>query len=168
MTARALSGCYLALWAATGAGAALALAGVDVIAMPAPHDALESSLETVTELVSHNMPVVLWPLALVALGWPALTGVRCVGDGLIAAQLLAHGLQVGSALGQHPDSWRYLPHLPVEWLAIATPAAAWLTSRTATPARPTGTSLLALTLASACLPVLLGAAAIETYLTPVP
>jgi len=167
MTARALTVSYAALWAATGAGAALALAGIHIIAAPAPRDALEPTLGTAVGLGAHNALVVLWPLALVLLGWPALIGVRRVGDGLIAAQLLAHGLFVGTALGQHPDTWRYLPHLPLEWLAIATPTAAWLTARTPHPGCPIGTSLAVLRLAAACVAVLLGAAAIETYLVPV-
>lgn len=165
MTRRALWVCYLALWAATGAGTGLALAGVHLITVPAPRDALEPNLATAMELFAHNALVALWPLALTALGWHGLTGIRLVGDALLAAQLVAHGLLVGSALGQHPETWRYLPHLPLEWLAIATPAAAWLTARRGRPARPAATTLAAG--AGACVAALLGAAPIETYLVPV-
>ena len=106
----------------------------------------------------------LWPLALVALGWPELPGARTAGDLLIAAQLLAHGLLIGTAIGQHPQLWRFLPHLPLEWLALAIPAAAWLTARTR-PARPSRRRVPLV--AGAVLAALAGAAAIETYLTPV-
>src|SRR5215203_5118537 len=108
-----MSACYLALWLSTAAGAALTSAGVHLVVARAPRDALEPSLDTASGLLAHNSLVALWPLALVALGWPALAGVRLGGDALIAAQLLSHGLIVGSALGQHRDMWRYLPHLPL-------------------------------------------------------
>jgi hypothetical protein len=165
VTREAISGCYLALWLATAAGAALASAGVRLVVARAPRDALQPSLDTASGLLAHNALVALWPLALVAIGWPALAGARLVGDALIAAQLLAHGLIVGSALAQHPDMWRYLPHLPLEWLALAIPAAAWLTTR-AHPARPAATTVAVA--AGACVAALLCAAALETYLVPVP
>lgn len=164
MNRRAISGCYLALWLATAAGAALAGAGLHFVVAGAPRDALEPSLDTASELLVHNALVALWPLALVAVGWPALAGARLAGDALIAAQLLSHGLIVGSAVGQHPDTWRYVPHLPLEWLALAIPAAAWLAAR-AHPARPAGTTVAVA--AGRCVAALLGAAAIETYLVPV-
>ena len=129
MSARALTFSYLALWLATLTGAALAAAGARLQAVEAPRPALTPSLATVGELVEHNTLVALWPLALVALGWPELPGARTAGDLLVAAQLLAHGLLIGTAIGQHPQLWRFLPHLPLEWLALALPAAAWLTAR---------------------------------------
>jgi hypothetical protein len=133
MSAHALARCYAALWTATGAGAALALAGAPLMRATAPHDALRAEMSTTLELLAHNAPVALWPLALVALGWPALAGARWLGDLMIAAQLLGHGLLVGAQLAQEPDTWRYLPHLPLEWLALAIPVAAWQHART-TPA----------------------------------
>jgi hypothetical protein len=164
VTRRAISRCYLALWLATAAGAALASAGLQLIRAGAPRDALEPSLYTASGLLAHNALVALWPLALVAIGWPALAGARAAGDALVAAQLLSHGLTVGGALGQQPDTWRYLPHLPLEWLALAIPAAAWLTAR-AHPPRPAAKTIGVT--AGACVAALLGAAAIETYLVPV-
>jgi hypothetical protein len=169
MSARALGGSYAALWAATIAGAALARLGLDLAHVEPPHGAgLDPTVTTVGELVSHNTLIALWPLALVAIGWPALAGVRVLGDAVIAAQLLAHGLLVGSALGQHPHLWRYLPHLPLEWLAIAIPAGAWLTARSSRPRRlATTTATGVLVVAIAALAAVAGAAAIETYLVPV-
>jgi hypothetical protein len=168
MTARAVTITYAALWAATGAGAALTLAGIQLATTSAPRDALDPGAGTAVGLVAHNAAVALWPLALVLLGWPALPGVRRVGDGLIVAQLLTHGLLVGAALGEHHDTWRYLPHLPLEWLAIAAPAASWLTARTARLSHPVMRRRVEPVLAGAgVLVVLLGAAAIETYLVPV-
>jgi hypothetical protein len=170
MSARALTACYLSLWLTTLAGAALTLVGAPLGRVDAPRPTLEPTLGTVGELVAHNTLVALWPLALLALGWPALAGARLLGDALIAAQLLAHGLLVGTAVAQRPELWRYLPHLPLEWLAMAIPAAAWLHARTAHPARrdPASAQLpLVLRVAVAGLAALVGAAAIETYLAPI-
>jgi hypothetical protein len=169
MSARALTACYLSLWLATLAGAALTLVGAPLGHVDAPRPALEPTLTTAGGLLGHNALVALWPLALLALGWSELAGARLFGDALIAAQLLAHGLLVGSALGQHPQIWRYLPHLPVEWLGLAIPAGAWLTARHPRPGRPdpaTAKRTLVLPAAAAGLAALAGAAAIETYLAP--
>ena len=167
MSARALTGSYAGLWLATITGAALAGVGAELQHVAPPRPALEPTLSTLGELLAHNALVALWPLALIALGWPGLAGARRVADALVAAQLLAHGLLVGSALGQHPQLWRYLPHLPLEWLAIAIPAAAWLTARRARPARPGWPPAGVVAIATGALAALAGAAAIETYLTPV-
>lgn len=166
MSARALLLSYCGLWAATVAGALLALAGAPLVTLGFPHDALDAGVATATRLLAHNAAVALWPLALVALGWPALGGAGLLADGLIAAHLLAHGLLVGSAVAQHPDTWRFLPNLPLEWLAIATPAAAWLHARTRLGTSVTSPVELA-GIATACLAALAGAAVIETYLVPV-
>src|SRR3954465_11657512 len=84
------------------AGAALAAVGVRVLVVGPPRRSLVAEPATVLELLRHNSAAALWPLALIALGWPALRGVRRVGDALIAGQLLTHGALVGSALDQHP------------------------------------------------------------------
>jgi hypothetical protein len=118
----------------------------------------------VVELVAHNLPVAVWLLALVALGWPALPGARRVGDALVVGQLLGHGALVGNALAQHPGLWRYLPHLPLEWLALATPVAVWARARAGRRIGAVAAGLAALRVAG-----LLGLAAIvETYLVPLP
>jgi hypothetical protein len=154
----------VAIAAAAGAGALLAAAGARLVVVPAPRDALAATPGTALELLRHNLPVALWPLALVALGWPAMTGVRRVGDALVLAQLAGHGALIGSALAQHGELWRYLPHLPLECLAIAVPAAAWRQARTGTP--DTATQLARVGAAVAAL--LAVAALIETYLVPLP
>ena len=161
---RDLGRACLALCAAAAIGAALASVGVDVIATPAPRDALPATLATAGALLAHNAVVALWPLALVWLGWPRLPGACRVGDVLVAGQLAGHGALVGNALGQHPELWRYLPHLPLEWLALATPAAAWLTARRGTPTAPPRLVQLAV----AVVGVLVLAAIVETYLVPLP
>jgi hypothetical protein len=165
MTRAALLSACTALWLATAAGAALALVGLRLASAGAPRDALAANPGTALALLAHNAPIALWPLALAALGWNALAGARSAGDVLIAAQLASHGLTVGSALRQHPDTWRYLPHLPLEWLGVAIPVAVWWSARnTARPPHTRGDLALA---ATSCLAALTAAAAIETYLVPV-
>jgi hypothetical protein len=65
--------------------------------------------------------------------------------------------------GAQPETWRYLPHLPLEWLALAIPAAAWRTARG--QARPGRLQLVGV--AGCCVVVLAGAAVLETYLVPI-
>jgi hypothetical protein len=158
------SACALAMVLAAGAGALADRAGLRVLEVDAPRDALAAAPRTVVELVAHNLPVAIWPLALVALGWPALPGARRVGDALVAGQLLGHGALVGSALTQHPGLWRYLPHLPLEWLALALPVAVWASARADRHVGAVAVGLVALRVG-----VLLGLAAIvESYLVPLP
>lgn len=163
MTARGGIGvAYLALWMATGSGAAIgAVTGARLAHAAVPDDALAASAATALELLAHNAPVALWPLALVAVGWPDIPVVRIAGDALVAGQLLAHGLVVGDALAQHPQLWRFLPHLPLEWLALATPAAGWLLARRDLAGRQRVAGLAATSIAA-----LIVAAGLETWAVP--
>jgi hypothetical protein len=155
---------YLALWALTAMGGLAADAGVRLITVQAPRDALAAEPATALVLLAHNAPVALWPLALVALDWPGIPLARRLGDALVAGQLLGHGLLIGSALGQQPGLWRYLPQLPLEWLALSIPAGAWVAARTSTPmSRSRGVAAALLTVATLTL-----AAILETYLVPIP
>lgn len=158
-----LGACYATLWAATGATAAIgALTSLKLVYVAAPHDALQASAATVLELVGHNALVALWPLALVAIGWPAIPIVRIVGDALVTGQLLAHGLLIGDAWAQHPHLWRYLPHLPFEWLALAAPSAGWLLARRG----PAGAVRPCVPLAATSIAALVVAAVLETWAVP--
>jgi len=149
-------------------GAALAagvaeLAGARLLEVGMPSDALAAATGTALELFAHNVRVAVWPLALVALEWQRHTLTRWIADALVAAQLLAHGALIGAALAQHPGLWRYLPHLPAEWLAIALPAAAWIAARP--HPRAVNRSEL-IRLAAGVVALLVSAAIVETYLRP--
>lgn len=154
---------WIALWASTALGAAVTEAWLTALRTPPPRDALGATPETAMSLLVHNALVALWPLALVVLDWPSWPGLRRVGDALVATQLLAQGLVVGQALASHPAIWRYLPHLPVEWLALAIIAAAWTDARSRPPTRRGGLAVIA----AATLVALAAAAIIETYAVPV-
>jgi hypothetical protein len=159
---RSATAIWIALWATTALGAAGAAAGIDALGTPPPHDALDATPATAISVLGHNALIALWPLALIVLGWPSLPGARRVGDALVTAQLLLQGAMVGGALASHPATWRYLPHLPVEWLALAIPAATWMNARL-TP-RAQRRELAAA--AAATLAALTAAAVIETYAVP--
>ena len=136
-----------------------------MIATPAPHDALPATSGTAGGLLAHNAPVALWPLALVALGWPRLPAARRVGDVLVAGQLVAHGVLVGNALGQHPACGATCRTCRSNGSRSPLPAGAWLTARTQRTLRR-GTWLVQL--AVAAVGVLALAAIVETYLVPLP
>lgn len=159
---RPLAIALVTIWVATAVGG---LAGAMRVAgtTSKPSDALPATPVTIAELVAHNATVALWPIALVAVGWPLLRGVRCVGDALVIAQLAEHGLVVGVALGAQPDLWRFLPHLPFEWLGLAIPAAAWIRARVdGDNRRPAW-----LISTGACGAALAIGAIVETYFVPV-
>ena len=157
---RPLALAYGLLWACTAAGVGLAALGGVELTTGTPRDALPARPNVAVNLVAHNTLVAIWPLVLVALGWAAIPIARTLADTAIASHLLGHGLLVGSALGSHPDTWRFLPHLPVEWLALAAPAGAWLAARTAGHVALMRTLLLTAAL-------LIAAACMETYAVPV-
>jgi hypothetical protein len=157
----AVTRAYAALWATAAAGAGISAAGIHILTVTAPRDALEPNVETAASLLAHNLPIALWPLALVALEWPQRRVTRVAGDALISGQLVVHGLIVGTALAQQPTLWRYLPHLPAEWLGLTLPAAGWLFARHTTATR---SRVLACALGSVA--ALTVAAALETWAVP--
>lgn len=178
--ARATAAAYAGLWGATLIGAALAgLTGVQLVTVDAPRpDVLPVTLQTAGGLLAHNAVVAVWPVALAAV-WATTPGLRALGDVLVVASVAAQGLVVGGAIGQHPWLWRWLPHLPLEWLGIAIGAAAWLQQRrrdlparrdqtaarpVARESRPLARELIAA--AGATVATLAVAAAVETWAVP--
>lgn len=155
---RALITTYALLWTATLIAAAASATGLVGVSTHAPHDALAASPATAWALLLHNAVVALWPLALVALGWPQIPVARQAGDVLVAAQLVVHGTSVGLAFGAQPVLWRFLPHLPAEWLGLSAPIAGWLLARRQRDATRT--------LAGVSLAALVVAAAVETWAVP--
>ena len=160
----ALRQSYLAISGATAGGVLLGLAGVALMRTPAPHDALSADTTTALALLRLNAAVALWPIALLGLGWHRISFGRRLGDTLVRAQLLGNGLVAGDALGQQPELWRYLPHLPLEWLALAIPVAAWVSARREDISYERH---VLLAVAVACLALLTLAAVVETYLVPI-
>jgi hypothetical protein len=160
---RAIGLAFAIVFAAALASAALTFAGVRLASVGAPYDALPDTPAIAAELLAHNAVVALWPLALVELGWPRLRGFRWFGDVLIAGQLLGHGALIGTALAQRPELWRYLPHLPVEVVALAVPAGAWLSTRSGAHRSRRHALLQTMSVIG----LLMVAAGLETYAVPV-
>jgi len=156
--------CWVALSAAT------ALAAVAAIVWPAlgpaarPHATLHPSAGAVASIGLNNLRVLAAPFILVAARFESARGSRLAGDAIVAAILVGNAIAVGLALGR----WRgalisFVPQLPIEYLAAATAAAAWLGARRR--ARLYGPRIAVLNVA-ATIALTAAAAAIEVLLTP--
>jgi hypothetical protein len=102
-----------------------------------------------------------WPLLLALLDGPQ-RAVRAVHRALIAGWLAVNVIPVGAAIGAYGTRiLPYLPHLPLEWTAVALALAGYLHAR---GRQAPGQALLAPALTLVV--VLIAAAALETYATP--
>lgn len=161
-----------------GAAAAACLAALAISAIAAaivgeligidhdsPRDALHGSLGEIASLAAHNAGVALLPLGLLAIGWDQLRGVERAGDALIAGMLIANGASIGRGFAQAgSELFAYLPHLPLEWAALALPAGAWFAFR-ARPPRERARALVHVAALTGLLVVL--AAVVESLTVPV-
>ena len=152
---------YGALWIMTLLGAVIAVAVPELAPADQPHPTLHGSIGDLASIAGTNARVLSAPFLLAWFRFPAHPRSRWLADLLITAVLGANALHVGLALGR----WQlrllpYVPQLPLEWLAAALAAAAWLSLRTG-PRRQTAVAYVA-----AVLVVLVAAAAVETLATP--
>lgn len=123
---------------------------------PPPH------LTDVLRLVAHNVPIVSWPLLLGVLGAHRNHIARRVTDGLVLLWLVANTLPVGAALGAYGlRVVPYLPHLPLEWGALALGVSGWLAQRQRALTVREGVGVFALIVC-----VLVCAATLETFAVP--
>jgi hypothetical protein len=113
-------------------------------------------------LLAHNLPIAAWPLLLGRMRARARPATRALADAMIVLCALANALPVGIALGGYGSALlAYLPHLPLEWAALALGYASWLAEREDPLGRGERSALLAL------IGCLLGAAAaLETLAIP--
>ena len=152
--------CWLALTAATTLAAILAVAAPALAPATPPHPTLHPTAGEVASILSHNLRVLAAPFILVAARFERTRASRIAGDAVVAAILAGNAIAVGLALGRwHAALIPFLPQLPVEYLAAATAATAWLDARR----HRTGTTLRS---AAATLTLTATAAAIEVLLTP--
>jgi hypothetical protein len=159
--ARRIALAYTALWALTGAGALIGAALPALVPAGRPHPSLHGTLSDLAAIAATNARTLSAPFLLALLGFPAHRSSRRLGDLLLGVLLAGNALRVGAALVR----WRgrllpYVPQLPVEWLAVAVAAAAWLTLR------GDGRRDTALAYLAAVLTLVVSAAAIETTCTP--
>lgn len=157
---RTIAVCWIALAAATVFGAILAVAAPALAPATPPHPTLHPSADAVSSIVVNNLRVLAAPFVLVAARFERTRASRLAGDAIVIAILAGNGIAVGLALGRWQGALiPFIPQLPVEYLAAATAAAAWLDARR----HRTGTSLRS---AAATVGLTTAAAAIEVLLTP--
>jgi hypothetical protein len=118
------------LLAATASGLLGELFDPSLFASSAPHPTLIPSVGAAASIFATNLRVAVIPLILIALRFQVGRVSRLLGDVLLAAVLAGNAIRVGLALGRWQDRLLpYLPHLPLEYLAIAAAGAAWLDAR---------------------------------------
>jgi len=152
---------YAVLWMIALSGAVIGSIVPELAPAGQPHPTLHGSLGDLAAIAATNARVLSAPFLLAFFRFPAHRRTRRLGDLLIAGILAANALRVGLALGR----WQfrllpYVPQLPLEWLAAALAAAAWLTLRNSNQRRT------ALAYLAAVLLVVIAGAAVETIATP--
>lgn len=94
-----------------------------------PQPTLYGTVDEATSILWNNVRVLAVPLGLAAGRW-SIGLTRPFGDAIVAAMMLASAVTVGLAIGAHGrDLWPYLPHLPLEWAALAVAGAGWVAHR---------------------------------------
>jgi len=127
---------YLALWAATLAGAALTallaqgparrVMGLALRASTNPSPSLGHALA----LSAHNLPICAWPLLLGYLGLPSRSRWRSAAEVLVLGCAAANVAPVAAALGAYGAALApYVPQLPFEWAALAVGYGSWACER---------------------------------------
>jgi hypothetical protein len=147
---------------ATAVGALAVIFTPRVASSTPPHPTLTGTLGEAESIVLNNLRAIVMPFGLILLGFPARRGGRVTGTIVVLAWLAVNCVPVGIAL----ERWQgrllpYLPHLPLEWAALACSTCAWLIARDTTGSRR---HLIALALAT--LALLTSAACLETCATP--
>ncbi len=152
---------YSALWLITLLAAVVGIAVPELAPAGGPHPTLHGTFDDLVAIAGTNARVLSAPFLLAWFRFPAHPRSRLLADLLITAILGVNALHVGLALGR----WQlrllpYVPQLPLEWLAAALAAAAWLNLRTGAR-RQTAVAYL-----TAVLVVIVAAATVETIATP--
>ena len=159
--ARPVAIAYAGMWVLTCLGAAIGSAAPGLAPDGQPHPTLHGTPSDFASIAIVNARVLSAPFLLALFRFPSDRRSRQLGDLIVVVLLSGNALRVGLALGRDRGALLpYLPQLPVEWLAAALAAAAWLTLRTGARDR-TGLAYLAAVLALTAT-----AAAIETICTP--
>lgn len=156
--------CWATLAAVTAVAAGVALVWPALGPGARPHPALRPSAGAVVSILVNNLRVLAAPFVLVVARFARARAGRLAGDLLICAILVINATSVGLALGR----WGvrlipFIPQLPVEYLATATAATAWLGARHARPESGLPRVTI-LALATAALTAI--AAVLEVLLTP--
>jgi hypothetical protein len=155
------------LLAATTIGLLAELFDASLFASSAPHPTLIPSVGAAASIFATNLRVAVLPFTLIALRFHMGRVTRPLGDVVLAAVFAGNAVRVGLALGRWQDRLLpYLPHLPLEYLAIAAAAAAWLDARRHPVNGHTEQLRAAAGYALAAVVVLALSACVEVLLTP--
>lgn len=146
----------------TALGALAVIFAPRVASSTPPHPTLTGTLGEAESILLNNLRAIAVPFGLILVGFPARRGGRIIGTIVVWAWVAVNCVPVGIAL----ERWQgrllaYLPHLPLEWAALACSTCAWLIARDTTGNRR---NLIALALAT--LALLTVAACLETWATP--
>jgi hypothetical protein len=159
--ARRLAAAAACVWLLTAWGVLLGRLAPGLAASTHPHPTLHGTLGELASVIANNLRVLAAPFLLAVFHWPDGRLTRRLGDLVIAAPIAQNTIAVGLALGRWGDRLLpYVPQLPLEWTALGTAGAAWLTARDGSHDR----ILAVYTLATLALTI--SAAAIEVELTP--
>jgi hypothetical protein len=159
--ARSAALAWAAMWVLTGIGALVGALLPRLAPVGHPHPTLHGTAGDAVAIAVSNARVLSAPFLLALFGFPAHRRSRQLGDVLVAGLLAGNALRLGLALGADGQALLpYVPQLPVEWLAAALSAAAWLDLRTG-PRTQTTIAYVAAVLALVAV-----AAVIETTCTP--
>lgn len=159
--------CGLASLAATLVG--VAVAHVDPALAPAtrPHPTLHPSPAAIASILANNARVLTAPFILIAARFARSPRAAIVGDAVIGLIVGGNALVIGLAIGRWGGALApYLPHLPLEYLATSTAAAAWVRTRRVATENRTADPRATAIYGAATVALLLIAASVEVLLTP--
>lgn len=150
-----------AVWLLTAVGGLVGLLAPGLAPSGGPHPTLHGSVGDLLSILATNLRLLSVPFGLVVLGFQRNRHGRQFGDLLVGAVVAVNTIRVGLALGRYGNELiPYIPQLPVEWLALALSASAWMTARHGAQPGALRPRALQAFLATG------GAAAIEALLTP--
>jgi hypothetical protein len=159
---RRIAGPYMLLWALTLAAIPLGAALPGLAPGGRPHPTLHGTPGELASIAATNARVLSAPFLLLVFRFACRPAWRRLGDAIVGLLLGVNAARVGLAVGRDgPALIPYVPHVPVEWLAAATSAAAWLTFRAGGASRRTTIGY-----AAAVLTLVAIAATVETACTP--
>lgn len=149
------------IWLLTAAGAMVAQLAPGLAPSAHPHPTLHGTLGELASVIANNLRVLAAPFLLAVFRWPGGRLTRRLGDLVIAGLIAENTIAVGLALGGWGERLvPYVPQLALEWTALGTAGAAWLT------ARDGGRRGVLTVYALATFALTISAAAVEVELTP--
>lgn len=157
--------CSFALAVLTGLGVIVALVDPSLVSAGKPRAVLHPTLVAILSILATNLRVLAAPFVLAAFRFSSSRCGRVLGDLIVGGILVGNALWIGLALGRWQGQLiRFVPQLPLEYLAASTSATAWLDARWRGTKRPdvrTSCSYAALAVL-----LLVSAAIVEVRATP--